>query len=81
MVGLGPDGTQRWSERHWSLPGRFGSRDRGTKVAGNCSGRRKAVGEASERPHVLLMPRDLIHRAVTDLDNHVIGYVRDLLID
>jgi hypothetical protein len=27
------------------------------------------------------MPRDLIHRAVTDPDNHLIGYVRDLLID
>jgi len=36
---------------------------------------------AHERTHVLLMPRDLIHRAVTDLDNHLIGYVRDLLID
>ena len=37
--------------------------------------------EANERTHVLLMPRDLIHRAVTDLGNHRIGYVRDLLID
>ena len=27
------------------------------------------------------MPCDLIHRAVTDPDNHLIGYVRDLLID
>jgi hypothetical protein len=27
------------------------------------------------------MPRGLIHRAVTDPDNHLIGYVRDLLID
>ena len=37
--------------------------------------------EAGKRIHVLLMPRDLIHRAVTDPDNHHIGYVRDLLID
>jgi hypothetical protein len=37
--------------------------------------------EAHERTHVLLMPRDLIHRAVTDSDNRLIGYVRDLLID
>ena len=36
---------------------------------------------AHERTHVLLMPRDLIHRAVTDPNNHLIGYVRDLLID
>ena len=27
------------------------------------------------------MPCDLIHRAVTDPGNHLIGYVRDLLID
>jgi len=27
------------------------------------------------------MPRDLIHRAVTDQDNHLVGYVRDVLID
>jgi len=27
------------------------------------------------------LPCDLIHRAVTDPDNHLIGYVRDLLID
>jgi hypothetical protein len=27
------------------------------------------------------MPRDLVHRAVTDPGNHLIGYVRDLLID
>jgi hypothetical protein len=33
------------------------------------------------RTHVLLMPRDLIHRAVTDPENHMIGYVRDILID
>jgi sporulation protein YlmC with PRC-barrel domain len=35
----------------------------------------------SERPHVLLLPRDLIHRAVTDLRDDRIGYIRDLLID
>ena len=35
----------------------------------------------SERAHVLLLPRDLIHRAVTDLYDDRIGYVRDLLID
>lgn len=36
---------------------------------------------AGERTRVLLMPRDLVHRAVTDsADNHI-GYVRDLLID
>jgi len=29
--------------------------------------------EAHERTHVLLMPRDFIHRAVTDPDNHLIG--------
>jgi hypothetical protein len=27
------------------------------------------------------MPRGLIHHAATDPDNHLIGYVRDLLID
>ncbi len=37
--------------------------------------------EAGQRTHVLLMPRDLIHRAVTDSDNHLVGHVRDLLID
>ena len=37
--------------------------------------------EANERTHVLLMPRDLIHRTVTDRDNYLVGYVRDLLID
>ena len=36
---------------------------------------------ANERTHVLLLPRDLIHRAVTDPDDERIGYVRDLLID
>ena len=37
--------------------------------------------EASgERTRVLLMPRDLVHRAVTDPDDNI-GYVRDLLID
>ena len=37
--------------------------------------------EARERSHVLLMPRDLIHRVVTDPYDDRIGYVRDLLID
>jgi hypothetical protein len=35
--------------------------------------------EAGARTHVLLMPRDLTHRAVTDPDDHRIGCVRDLL--
>ena len=39
------------------------------------------MGETSERTHVLIMPRDLIHRAVTDPYDDRIGYVRDLLID
>jgi sporulation protein YlmC with PRC-barrel domain len=39
------------------------------------------VEEPGGRTHVLLMPRDLIHRAVSDPDNHMIGYVRDILID
>ncbi len=30
--------------------------------------------ETNERTHVLLMPRDLVHRAVTDPDNHLIGF-------
>jgi hypothetical protein len=34
--------------------------------------------EAGARTPVLLMPRDLIHRAVTEHDDHRIGYVRDL---
>jgi hypothetical protein len=33
--------------------------------------------EADQRTPVLLMPRDLIHRAVTDHDNHLIGYMRE----
>ena len=36
---------------------------------------------ANERSHVLLLPRDLIHRAVAGPDDERIGYVRDLLID
>ena len=43
--------------------------------------RRPSVEAPSERTHVLLLPRDLIHRAVTDLYDDRIGYVRDLLID
>src|SRR5215208_1871365 len=43
--------------------------------------RRPSVEAPSERTHVLLLPRDLIHRAVTDLRDDRIGYVRDLLID
>ena len=39
------------------------------------------MDEIGKRTHVLLMPRDLIHRAVTDPNNDFIGYVRDLLID
>ncbi len=37
--------------------------------------------ESGGMTHVLLMPRDVIHRAVSDPDNHIIGYVRDILID
>jgi PRC-barrel domain len=37
--------------------------------------------ETNKRTHVLRMPRDFIHRAVTDPENHLIGYVRDILID
>ena len=40
--------------------------------------RRVSMAEAGARTHVLLMPRDLTHRAVTDPD-HRIGCVRDLL--
>lgn len=36
--------------------------------------------EAARRTHLLPMPRDLIHRAPIDPENHLIGYVRDLLI-
>ena len=36
---------------------------------------------ARERTHVLLMPRDLIHRQIIDSKNEAIGYIRDLLID
>ena len=34
-----------------------------------------------KRTHVLLMPRDLIHREILDPDDGNIGFVRDLLID
>lgn len=33
------------------------------------------MDEIGKRTHVLLMPRDLIHRAVTDPDNDLVGYV------
>ena len=36
---------------------------------------------ARKRTHVLLTPRDLIHREVLDPNDENIGYVRDLLID
>jgi hypothetical protein len=34
-----------------------------------------------KRTHVLLMPRDLIHRELLDPEDENIGFVRDLLID
>ena len=39
------------------------------------------MDNARERTHVLLMPRDLIHRQIIDPKDEVIGYIRDLLID
>jgi hypothetical protein len=36
---------------------------------------------ARKRTHVLLMPRDLIHRELLDPNDENIGFVRDLLID
>jgi hypothetical protein len=36
---------------------------------------------AHERTHVLLTPRDLIHREILDPKYENIGFVRDLLID
>ena len=39
------------------------------------------MDDARERTHVLLMPRDLIHREVLDPDDQNVGFVRDLLID
>jgi sporulation protein YlmC with PRC-barrel domain len=39
------------------------------------------MDDARERTHVLLMPRDLIHREVLDPNDENIGFVRDLLID
>jgi sporulation protein YlmC with PRC-barrel domain len=39
------------------------------------------MDNARERTHVLLMPRDLIHRQIIDSKDEVIGYIRDLLID
>jgi hypothetical protein len=39
------------------------------------------MDDAYERTHVLLMPRDLIHRAIVDPEQKTIGFVRDLLFD
>jgi hypothetical protein len=39
------------------------------------------MDNAHEGTHVLLMPRDLIHREVVDPKDKNIGFVRDLLID
>jgi hypothetical protein len=39
------------------------------------------MDNAGKRTHVLLMPRDLIHREILDPDDENIGFVRDLLID
>jgi hypothetical protein len=60
----------------------FGPQDRVTNALSKpCIWRRLSVEEPGGRTYVLLMPRDVIHRAVTDPDNHMIGYVRDILID
>jgi PRC-barrel domain len=39
------------------------------------------MDNARKRTHVLLMPRDLIHRELLDPNDKNIGFVRDLLID
>ena len=39
------------------------------------------MDNARERTHVLLMPRDLIHRQIIDSKEERIGFIRDLLID
>jgi hypothetical protein len=39
------------------------------------------MDNARERTHVLLMPRDLIHRQIIDPKEERIGFIRDLLID
>ncbi len=40
------------------------------------------MGDArGERTHVLLMPRDVIHREILDPNDKNIGFVSDLLID
>ena len=39
------------------------------------------MDNAGKRTHVLLMPRDLIHREILDPDDANIGFVRDLHID
>src|SRR3712207_6903581 len=43
--------------------------------------RRLLMDDARKRTHVLLTPRDLIHREVLDPNDENIGFVRDLLID
>ena len=39
------------------------------------------MDNAGKRTHVLLTPRDLIHREILDPEDENIGFVRDLLID
>jgi hypothetical protein len=39
------------------------------------------MDNAGRRTHVLLAPRDLIHRELLDPNDENIGFVRDLLID
>ncbi len=39
------------------------------------------MDNAGKRTHVLLTPRDLIHREILGPDDENIGFVRDLLID
>src|SRR5215218_10762626 len=44
-------------------------------------GKEALMDNAGKRTHVLLMPRDLIHREILGPDEESIGFVRDLLID
>jgi hypothetical protein len=44
-------------------------------------GKEALMDNAGKRTHVLLMPRDLIHREILGPDDESIGFVRDLLID
>jgi len=64
--------------------------DRWQHVAGTTIGpprseyeprRRFLMDNAGKRTHVLLTPRDLIHREILDPDDENIGFVRELLID